>query len=237
MLVQEQRRDRHHAEPVEDADVEPEPSGGEQRDRRDVEHARAAEHAAHAEARRPRVQALRAGRPRRRRASRRGRSPAIQSATAAPSTHACHGSSPVIATQAPTGASPSTAPSQRWREPGEALEVGVDDEAARPGSARASGRAGRAARRRRGRPASESAQNAHTCAGAARRAAAPAPAVRGLRASISGVDQPVERHRERARAHHRDGDPEQVAGRRARRRRRAARRRRRTGARRPCARS
>ena len=86
----------------------------EQPDRRQVQRARAGERAALAEARRPRVQALlavdldveerveevEAGDP---------------GATAAPSAHACHGRSPVIATQAPTGASPSTAPSQRWQ--------------------------------------------------------------------------------------------------------------------------
>ena len=74
VLVEEQAADRDDAEPVEDADVQPEPGGDEQRERRQVQRARAGERAALAEARRPRVQALRRGRRRRRRARRRGRS-------------------------------------------------------------------------------------------------------------------------------------------------------------------
>ena len=41
--------------------------------------------------------------------------PAIQHATAAPSSQAARSKCPVTATQPPTGARPSTAPSQRWQ--------------------------------------------------------------------------------------------------------------------------
>ena len=52
-----------------------------------------------------------------------------------------------------------------------------------------------------------------------------------------GVDQPVQPHRERAGADHRDGHPEPVGRRQASRRPPAASRRTRTAARRPCARA
>ena len=103
------------ADPVEAADVQPEPGGDEQHDRRQVQRrARRRTRRARRSAS-PRSAVPARGRRRRRRARRRGRSPATQAATAAPSAHACHGSSPLIAAQAPTGASPSTAPSQRWQ--------------------------------------------------------------------------------------------------------------------------
>ena len=115
VLVGEQRGDDRDAEPVEDADVE-----SEHRRRRgsqtveQVQHPRAAEDAALAPARRPRVQALRRGRSRRRRASRRGRTrrPSTRRRRRAPRPARAgrRGSRPTP----PIGASPSTAPSHRW---------------------------------------------------------------------------------------------------------------------------
>ena len=95
-------------------------------------------------------------------------------------------------------------------EPREPLEVRVDDEADdrdRPQPAR---RSGRAARRRRGRARATRAQKTTTWTIESWPLGISRPAVRGFRASIPRVDQPVERHRERARADHRERDPEQV---------------------------
>src|SRR5581483_5069765 len=89
VLVGEERRDRDHAEPVEDADREPEPGEEEEGDRRHVQHPGAGEDRVLAEAHRPRVQPLaavdldvverveevEAGDPRRHRAAERPRLP------------------------------------------------------------------------------------------------------------------------------------------------------------------
>ena len=111
MLVGEQRCDHCDAEPVEPAEVQAEAHRGEQHHRQHVQQAGAPENAFHAEAHRHGVQALLdvelAIEQRIEQIE-----PAIQTATAAPSAQASHGSRPVIATQAPTGASPSTTLSQ-----------------------------------------------------------------------------------------------------------------------------
>ena len=180
---------------------------------RRVQQARAPEDAADAEARRhrmeplatvdvhveQRVEEVEAGDP---------------AATAPPSSHASSGSVPVIATHAPIGASPSTAPSQRWQSHVHALQVRVDDEADRPGSARAS------ARRRFELEDRDEEDDERRDAEERDLRAREQPrrqlARRGARiARVElGVDQPVQPHRERARADHRDGDPEQVVRRR-----------------------
>ena len=70
-------------------------------------------------------------------------------------------------------------------EPRDALEVRVDDEARRPGSARASARSGRAGRRRRGRARARPRRSATTWPRESCPAGSSRAAVRGLRASIS----------------------------------------------------
>ena len=96
---------RREPEPGGDEEARSSPGGGRARPR-----TRRARRSAS-----PRSAAPARGRPRRRTASRRGRSPRPRSRRAAPSAHACHGRSPLIAAQAPTGARPSTAPSQKWQ--------------------------------------------------------------------------------------------------------------------------
>ena len=128
VLVGEQRRDRRDAEPVRDADLEPEPGDASSATVPRWCSARADEARRARRTAPPTSAAPAPGRARGRRASRRGRSrpPRARPRRRAPTP--ATGSSPVTAAQAPTGASPSEAPSHDVAEPRDPLQVRVDDE-------------------------------------------------------------------------------------------------------------
>ena len=210
VLVGEQRGDGSDAEPVERR--RPAGRGPAATSKPTVatcSAARPAEDAALAPARRPRVQPLARGRPRRRRASRRGRSrrPRPRRRRRAPT--------PARAGR--RGSRPRRRPARARRrrrarggEPRDALQVRVDDEADDRDRPEPAARAGRAARPRRGRARARRGRRATTCARESCPRGQLAP--RGARVARVDlrVDQPVERHRQRPGADHRQRDPEQV---------------------------
>ena len=95
-------------------------------------------------------------------------------------------------------------------QPGEPLQVGVEDEAERPGSATATRVIGASCETATRNTISEPTAKATTFVRESRPAGISRRAVRGLRASIDGVDQAVQRHRQAAGAGHRDGDPQHL---------------------------
>ncbi len=132
-----------------------------------------------------------------------------QVATPAPRAQACHGRSPLIAAQAPTGARPSIAPSQKWHSQVKRFRYGIDDE-------RRDGDRRERAHERIELPDREEvddqrhqAEHDHGGAGeGARRQLASRGA--GIGRIDPRVDQAVQRHRKRARSDHRNRDPDQV---------------------------
>ena len=142
-----QRRRPSSSQPTSQAEPDRARAG---RPSRDAASARPMKRAALAEAHRPRVQALPRGRSHGRRASRRGRTrrPTPQRLRRAPRppTAAC----PVIDHPRADRREPVDRAEPEVAQPREPLEVRVDDEHRRPGSATASARSGRAGRRRRG---------------------------------------------------------------------------------------
>jgi hypothetical protein len=212
VLVEEQAADRDDAEPVEDADVQPEARGNEQRERREVQGARARERAALSEPRRPRMEPLRAvdvdveerveqveaGDPRCDRGAEGPRLPrqvALDRRPGADRREAVDRAEPEMA------------------EPREPLQVRVDDEGddgdrRQPPDERVElEHRHRVERERRGAKADHLGGAERTRRELARRGAR-------VERVDPRVDQTVERHRERAGADHRKRDPEQVVRRR-----------------------
>ena len=212
VLVDEQAGDRHDAEPVEGADAEPEPHGNQRAARRrHVEHARPAEDAALAPAHGPRVEPLRAvdlhveerveeveaGDPERHGGT---EQPGLQRQLAGDGNPAADGRKAV------DGAEPEV------REPGVALEVGVDDE---PRDGDRPQPAHQRVELPDGDEEDQQRQHAeHEHLGHRERARGELAAGRARVAGVDApVDQAVQAHRQRPSADHGDGDPQQVGGR------------------------
>ncbi len=208
MLVREQRRDDGDADPVERADGKSEPDRDETRDRRSVRDPRAEEHSADAEPRRDgvqpllavdvdveqRVEEVEARDPERDRGAEHPRLPRELAGDRNP---------------APDRREPVHDPEPDVAEPGPALQVRIDDEAG-------DGNRPEPARDRRELPHGEEkdrerhrAEQRHLDDRQLAARNLPAGGARIARVEPR-VDQPVQRHRQRPRADHRDGDPDEV---------------------------